>query len=158
MGCSQRRIRKKVWRHSLRKGSQTSYINESSHKRPLAHSIISDRKQLLINKIRWSEPQLTSWFHIESSKDEQINENGGTMEIDTNETPERRLYVRHLIPDTDEIVGQPLDDADGLRLLGRSDVLGDQDCLCRLDEDTSVSPFFSVHASTGCINGEELLV
>jgi hypothetical protein len=49
------------------------------------------------------------------------------------------LDIRRSITDADQIVSQPLDDYDDLRLLVRRLVLGNQDCLFRLDEETSIS-------------------
>jgi hypothetical protein len=48
------------------------------------------------------------------------------------------LDVQQSIPNTDEIVSQLLNDPDGLRLLDRGLVLGNQDRLLRLYEDASV--------------------
>jgi len=67
------------------------------------------------------------------------------------------LDVQRSIPGKGEVVGQTLDDPNGLMLLDRSLVLGDQDCLFCQDENTPVSPFFSVYASFGYENGEKLL-
>jgi len=50
-----------------------------------------------------------------------------------------RTISRCSVTDADEIVSQLLDDKDGLGLLGRSCVFGNQDGLFRLDYDTAVS-------------------
>lgn len=47
--------------------------------------------------------------------------------------------VRRSVLDTDEIVSQLLDDQDGLGLLDRSLVFGNQDCFFRPNEYASVS-------------------
>lgn len=50
---------------------------------------------------------------------------------------------RCLVSGTDEVVGQCLNDGDGLTLLNRGDIFGNQDGLLRFDEDTTVSLILS---------------
>jgi len=42
------------------------------------------------------------------------------------------------VSDADEVISQFLNDGDGLRLLNRADIYGNQDGLLRFDEDTAV--------------------
>jgi len=64
---------------------------------------------------------------------------------------------RCLITDADEIVRQFFNDVDGLWLLDRGNVFGNQDGLRSLDKDTTVRPLLCVYASAVCAKGEELL-
>jgi len=67
------------------------------------------------------------------------------MGLILHKTNERRYHCDAIqansirsVSDTDEVVGQFLNDGNGLRLLDRGDVFGNQDGLLRFDKDTSI--------------------